>query len=270
MDNIPNLSNSPRTPPFLNLSPDLRNLKPSLKSPAFDEGKFTLADMDFESAYALLTQSPNFNMTPMSHGMPSLNDSEFKDILNFKSQSPSPKIPTPVMNLETLQGFPQYDELLSVNETNALEHFLDSIIEKPDKTKHDQVPKRDFLSSFPNDVLTDSTPLGISLHPPIQPLMVIERHKEEAAVAEQPEVKPKTQRKRRKLLTEEEKKMHHTTSEQRRRGQIKETFARLISLLPLNHAKKTQSKSIVLETAGDEIDRLIKANRELRKLLEEE
>lgn len=261
MDQIPKLNNAPRTPPVVNLTPDFRSYRAFLKSPNPDvDDKFTLSEMDFESAYAMLTQSPNFHMTPTMNSVPSFPEPEFKDLL-FHSQTPSPKIPSPMMSLETLQGFPKHDELLSAHETTALEHFLDSIIEMPNKLKKEKADTLAFPESLESMV---PAPLGTSLPtsgvPPQHPLELEEE-------TEQPH-KSKNERKKRKLLSEEEKKMHHLTSEQRRRGEIKEAFDRLVSLLPLNHAKKTQSKSVVLETAGNEINRLVHANKELRRLLD--
>lgn len=332
MDHIPKLTDSPRTPPFLSLSPDLRSYKTFLKSPSNVEGvssgqfqhqenninnnnsnntKAFLSDMDFESAYALLTQSPNFSMTPTA-ALPALGDqssmADFKDIL---FQSPSPKLTAPPLSMTNLESFvattPKYEELLSVNESNALENFLDSIIDMPQR-KNNAVdpPKRDFFTAFPKNELEDdeimaipTNSLGLGLQTSLMdPLeqgsqlhtsselslqstlrhaslesdtygssVITESNTPKDSEDDLPKVKK--QRKRKKLLTEEEKKHHHTTSEQRRRGQIKESFDRLVSLLPLDHSKKNQSKSVVLETAGDEIQRLLERNAELRRLLEQ-
>ncbi|ODV73042.1 uncharacterized protein CYBJADRAFT_168110 [Cyberlindnera jadinii NRRL Y-1542] len=122
---------SPRTPPpFFNFSPDLKNYRAFLKSPNAvvdsDASKFALSEMDFESAYALLTTTPDFQIptTPGANQLPPLGqEMDFKETF-LPNKPPSPNVlPSVVPNwqFDIGQPSPKYHELLSVNETNALE-----------------------------------------------------------------------------------------------------------------------------------------------------
>lgn len=295
---------SPRTPPpFFNFSPDLKNYRAFLKSPNAvvdsDASKFALSEMDFESAYALLTTTPDFQIptTPGANQLPPLGqEMDFKETF-LPNKPPSPNVlPSVVPNwqFDIGQPSPKYHELLSVNETNALENFLDSIIDVPARNKQNGEAatgnKRLFQTAFPSIseeeslAQQDNVGLELALQQPLETSddttnvssaytnpyggEYVETQPSSASETPQPVVK-KQRKKRKNLLTEDQKKLHHTTSEKRRRGQIKESFDRLVSLLPLidSNEKKSKSKSVVLETAGNEIDKLIRINQELKKLL---
>ncbi|ONH68017.1 MAX gene-associated protein [Cyberlindnera fabianii] len=321
---------NPSTPPLANLSPDLRSLKDLFRSPAglkLEEGKeLEFGDLDFESAYALLTQSPTFNVSlspppttavphPIApqhghqqqvHSKPSpaqfdfstIEGSEqFKDYL-FRTRTPSPRLGSPIP-LFDIEQFPKYSELLSANESTALEQFLDSIIENPQKknvtseandhisyhkdagipdgttpptttgSSHSVVPFEPIITGHPEQLgETHVTADSSRLIPHIASIPKLRSSPEVEGPDDATSQTAKKQRKRRKLLTDEQKKQHHTTSEQRRRGLIKESFDNLVRLLPVSQTKKNQPKSIILESAAAQIEKLTEANRKLKDLLD--
>ncbi|KAH3672013.1 hypothetical protein WICMUC_004520 [Wickerhamomyces mucosus] len=318
--------------------------------------KFQLSDMDFESAYALLTKSPTFNSPPISNNFfNSLNSprsnqllsvqtsnnfldhhniTELQDFL-FRSKTPSPKpspkftsttdffkinnspkfwknniengtSPNSILDLESLINyFPKTnkeEQLLSVNETDALEKFLDSIIDEKKDHLNDKddfhsnlVQQKNLQDEDHHEVTNELQPpltlnnknnnkvLTNNVNSQIQEKISVKGIKRDSInsssdnedelikikeeTISQPQ--PKKQRKKRKnLLSEEEKKMNHITSEQRRRGLIKDAFEELVGLLPLEDNKKTKwKKSVILDYTALEIEKLIKTNEELKRLL---
>jgi len=381
---------TPSTPPLFGISsPDFKNFKTWIRTSPFtndfdlSKDELQLSDMDFEAAYAMFTAKtppvhhPSTDSVPKSNGpigsavpSPMTNyQSELTNQLhelhnhradyNHKITSPglshlfqhgnSPNFQSP--ELENLAFFSNYDELLSVNESNAIEQFLDSIMDeqsskndakkleqeqeqcdeslhqhgsssqndhqtqlqpplhplphlqphlqslKSDKTSHYEsrgsnstnfiksesefqpiIPKpstADTISitinntkhvNLPKDPNVFPKELNISSEIPSIPT-IPKRSLSTSISSSSPESFTAKKAKRRKLLTEEEKKFNHLNSEQKRRALIKNAFDDLVSLLPIEIRSKKQPKSVVLETAASEIERMIEVNNELRRLL---
>ncbi|CCH46735.1 Voltage-dependent R-type calcium channel subunit alpha [Wickerhamomyces ciferrii] len=166
----------PSTPPLFNIgSPDFKNFKSWVRSSPFgndsDQGKdqIQLSDMDFEAAYAMFTAQtpPQVPGTPPSHQIPLTSSNspitnytqeihqQIHDLQqnhqknnggNSKISMTSPGIAQFLTNspnlspsdLDSFGIFQNYDELLSANESNAIEQFLDSIMDEKSSNKQNQ------------------------------------------------------------------------------------------------------------------------------------
>lgn len=247
--------------------------------------------------YALNRSNKNSPQQQLIHSPNTEMMNEMKEFF-FKGATPSPhhspnmihsKLLSPMENLvdlESLQYFSKYDELLSVNESNALEQFLDSIIDdkKAKNTHHHHQDKTfnndsiDFDNAYNNAIQAmendDNQHNTLGLGSPLIP-NVYENKRTYNETNKQPEQIVKKERKKRKVLSEEQKKLNHTTSEQRRRTAIKDAFDNLVALLPtLNQdtslsKRKNLPKSVVLEKTVSQIETLINANNELKRILNE-
>lgn len=317
---------TPSTPPMFGISsPDFKNFKSWVKTSPFtndfelSKDKFQLSDMDFEAAYAMFTAEtppqvpnpPSNPHTPITHYQHEIS-SHINELHNQKEVGPkitSPGLANLLQNLspqfpaaeiENIALFQNYDELLSVNESNAIEQFLDSIMDeqnsqkspktqlpqalKPDPLPFDD-PKSDAvvfkqeiapqteIPAIPSGTisikLNDTKNVNLPKDPNVFP-EELNISKEAPVIAKRSvsvSSEEKKQAKKRRLLTEEEKKYKHTSSEQRRRSVIKDAFDNLLRLLPSVIKTKKQPKSVVLESAANEIERLIRINNELKQLL---
>lgn len=319
---------TPSTPPMFGISsPDFKNFKSWVRTSPFtndfelSKDKFQLSDMDFEAAYAMFTaETPPQVLNPPSNPHTPITNyqHEISNHLNelHNQKETGPKINSPVLanllqsfspQLPTTEGenialFQNYDELLSVNESNAIEQFLDSIMDEQNAQKN---PKNQLPQSLKPDPLPFDDPKNDGIDPVRQEIspktensqiytnkisVKLNNTKNVVNVPKDPNVFPEElniskeapnvskrsasvsseeqkQAKKRRLLTEEEKKYKHTSSEQRRRSVIKDAFDNLLRLLPSVNKTKKQPKSVVLDNAANEIERLISINNELKQLL---
>ncbi|ODQ62735.1 hypothetical protein WICANDRAFT_76903 [Wickerhamomyces anomalus NRRL Y-366-8] len=320
-------TSAPSTPPLFSISsPDFKNFKSWVKTSPFtndfdlSKDKLQLSDMDFEVAYAMFTAktppaTASGSQTPITNYQSELsnqlhelhNQREFgykitSPGLSHLLQAASPNFPP--TELEGLPLFSNYDELLSVNESHAIEQFLDSIMDEQNVSKSSKQEQSESLRPDPmiseeqqyfkqeDEVSSEGTSKAFIESPETATDISITFNNTNINLPKDPNIFPKelnistdspiptrsssntsfsgseTSRptKKRKLLTDDEKKFNHTSSEQRRRGIIKDAFDDLVKLLPLSNKK--QPKSLVLETAAHEIERLLKINNELKQLLD--
>lgn len=328
---------APSTPPLFSSipSPDFKNFKSWVRTSPFtsdfdlSKDKLQLSEMDFEAAYAMFTSKtpPTAHATNpalASHSSISNYQSELTNQLHelhnqreFGQKLTSPGLSHllqsavspgfPPTELENLPIFPDYNELLSANESNAIEQFLDSIMDgenvsKDSKQIHPQILRPDPMSQVgekgedlginhdvervvPKSTQAPGTPTetisvtlnnAMNIDLPKDPSSFPKELNISSEIPSMPTRSSSTassssdtrQVKKRKLLTEDEKKFNHTSSEQRRRSVIKDAFDDLVKLLPLVNKSKKQPKSVVLEAAANEIERVIKINNELKQLLD--
>lgn len=241
---------------------------------------------DFETAYNMLTQlqakyvqsqiellqlmqqqnlalqkTKSTNALAKMHGylMGALFDNKV-----YPESIPRPDNPIPVPS----------HELLSENENSALQGFLDDFLIEESRDPKDEFDKLINGLDYQKHDNYLEPPL---LHPDEQLQFDSQLKLFEDSDGDLAEAAKIKRRSRKKLLSEKEKRENHTTSEKKRRLLIKDSFDNLVDKLTFSGMKSKSkaakastaakmSKFVVLDAAGNEIEKLLQLNQQLKGL----